>query len=363
MATTFKATNNQPKAGLISILDLPVLGDSTVNTNNEIVITGFDTPIPFDDVRQMVVTTFAAGQARIVTIDIGTLTLVSTGKAFVLQLFQNGVKVEPSFVVNTSGTDAAATDAIGANYETQITLKDAATGAAFPITASYASGSNLLTLTQKSDTDTLIAGTVTYTITDDATQAETQAFIRPEGTLAQAQAFDGTATSTQNSVYEITFDDFDQSNKASGAVVGSRTKAIVFANDQAAGFADFDAAIKRTFANTPLNKLIQDGAATRAITGGGGAPLITATTLTRLDDYIIVDTTAGDVDITLPLLADAGKKVFHIINIAAANSIIIKDIAGYTVNGADSDKTITAGKSCQVIGDEADTNWITEEYA
>lgn len=56
------------------------------------------------------------------------------------------------------------------------------------------------------------------------------------------------------------------------------------------------------------------------------------TTLTYEDDYVLVDTTAGSVAITLPA-SKAGKE-FEIIKIAAANSVTVDGDGSETICGS-----------------------------
>lgn len=55
-------------------------------------------------------------------------------------------------------------------------------------------------------------------------------------------------------------------------------------------------------------------------------------TALKTDELILVDTTAGDVTITLPLAANGRE--FHIVKIVAANNVIVAATSPDTVNGA-----------------------------
>jgi hypothetical protein len=76
-------------------------------------------------------------------------------------------------------------------------------------------------------------------------------------------------------------------------------------------------------------------------------------TVTASDDYLLVDTTSGDVTVTLPNAIN-GRKL-HVVNYAGTNDVIVTSTVD--INGSASDFTVASGNIASVkdVGGE----WVT----
>ena len=226
----------------VSVLDAPVAGDAAL-AKGIVSLTGIP-PIVYKDVTSFVETVFSAGVLQVEDIDLTPFSpVVGTASKIIIKanLKPDGVAVfaqneSKTYIIVASTTNV---DDLGNAFADAINNDNTSF-----VTATYTAGTDVLELTQKNfDIDG-------FSVPDSPVVSTTNtAFVEPAGTADIVQGFvDSSVTvgSSQYKKYEITFHQSKEFDSA-GDVTAQKLVAIIFADDQDAGFAAFDTAITNIF--------------------------------------------------------------------------------------------------------------------
>ncbi len=337
-------SHTKPKFFQTKIFNTPVLGDASV-ASQKAVITGLES-FEIDKVLSFTRKVFAAGTAAIKDIDFAAVTVLNLANYRMDVLLLDDISTKKTYFFNSDATATLAEikagfiAAINANTNSDVTATDG--------------GADLMRLTAKKvDFD--------FDVNDPSgiTIAVITPHVAPAGTQAIAATFDSVnASSGANyTTYDIVYLARERNNFIQGAFVQNTRKAVIFAEQTSTpGYTQFDARMLQMFVNSQIDAVLQDAAFASTITS-----IAADTTMTQLNSLVLVDTTGGDIDITMADSATLGPRMLVFIETAGAgNSIIFKRAGADTLNGGAGDVTVTIDKSALVINDGAGDYRIVE---
>lgn len=225
-------------------------------SNQALVISGLALPIPVVDIVKVSRTAYAAGTKSKRTVTPGSTILDSTQYSITVKrpnnVANNGFGTDPKFIPKTYTVYSGISDS-ATTFLNRVRAEIAADLQAY-VTAT---GTTTLIL-EMNDTDSDFTIDLSAFVLS-STQASTTAYVEPSGTFAIVKALDPNNASSagQYTTYQI---DYNRSFRSQdGNIVRNAQRAIVFADELATLYADFNAKMNTEINQYALNNLEQFG--------------------------------------------------------------------------------------------------------
>ena len=328
----------------VSVLNTPVVSDAVI-TSGKAIMSGIGDQLRPDDLIQFTRTPFNAGVISKKTYDLSGVAIVE-GRAYRLAITHNGeTRVYSCFMdAGDSTTDLQAKLLLRIQQDTDAVVED---------NVSAAADLKLkLKATALNDGDFLATD-----IPDPAAEVVNTAYVAPAGTPSIVEGFDSVNASPtgEYTTYEIIATKEVRHNVVSGTFTGHSRKYLIFAEENAAAYAGYDARISTIWDNSTIDDARENSALFAEQT-----TLTATSTITEVSASLRLNVTAANADITLPAAATVpAGRIIPVVDNLSNKVVKLLKVGGDTINGG-ADITVGNAKTGLLFSDGISA-WLWRE--